>query len=682
MKKLVCLVLAAALILSLGMSNAFAVLNYKQTVGNEATFETLEEARVSGPAYLSDYYAKNPPTSPISPNGTTDPNTPIPRNYVSDPCLDGYPAGTTYIYRSADMYSSMSAAFRMNTNILVYTDAAFADKGAAEAYLKDLGLLDIINQARGSVVLVTPADPKAGFGKADQYAYYRLQSAMCNIGYSDRKTDPATYYADGAYYGGLTYRYVIGIGGGATFLNNYVSSSFDYVTRIAGMLLLGGDMQRVREVAGPVPVYLVNPSQTALEKYKIGNETDASGFLGDEVFYYKQHDELQKVYEKEDASLDLTNAAAIGTYVKDIYYRIFINALRVPVLESGLYTPSTLYSNYNWNSAPYSLGKRNPILPSDAQPVINDHKKGIGETKDGIFVYEAVDADPRFAAITTVPDEKGNTEYVRTWYEFLPEELVNGTAKQGTIPLLVAYHGLGDDPVQAVDELGILTLAGEERIAVVAPMHSAAHATLFESGPALARYMLETYPQLDPSRVYVCGYSYGGSATNRTIHGDASPFAAAVNMSGSPYKFESPEVQAKQAEQFKKIDIPMMLTTSTLDSATHFDAAAGHIAEDFQNNINYYLSYNEMPAVTFDFGKYPLNGFKGDTYWADKINDEYPSYNWAFLNDKGAPMVALSITEFLPHGLYEAFGRKVWNYVKHFSRNPETLEIVYNPYAQ
>jgi hypothetical protein len=45
-------------------------------------------------------------------------------------------------------------------------------------------------------------------------------------------------------------------------------------------------------------------------------------------------------------------------------------------------------------------------------------------------------------------------------------------------------------------------------------------------------------------------------------------------------------------------------------------------------------------------------------------------------------MVALSITEFLPHGLYEAFGRKVWNYVKHFSRNPETLEIVYNPYAQ
>ena len=53
--------------------------------------------------------------------------------------------------------------------------------------------------------------------------------------------------------------------------------------------------------------------------------------------------------------------------------------------------------------------------------------------------------------------------------------------------------------------------------------------------PQMVRYMLETYPALDPSRVYVSGYSMGGSCTNRAVYGDASVFARAVNMSGTPY---------------------------------------------------------------------------------------------------------------------------------------------------
>ena len=35
----------------------------------------------------------------------------------------------------------------------------------------------------------------------------------------------------------------------------------------------------------------------------------------------------------------------------------------------------------------------------------------------------------------------------------------------------------------------------------------------------------------------------------------------------------------------------------------------------------------------------------------------------------------------LPHGLNPNFNYMVWNYMKQFSRDQETLEIVYNPYA-
>ena len=63
------------------------------------------------------------------------------------------------------------------------------------------------------------------------------------------------------------------------------------------------------------------------------------------------------------------------------------------------------------------------------------------------------------------------------------------------------------------------------------------------------------------------------------------------------------------------------------------------------------------------------------------INDEYPFYQWFFTNDAGAPMVGLSIIEFIPHGLYQEYAHIAWNYFKQFSRDPETKEIIYNPYA-
>jgi hypothetical protein len=64
----------------------------------EASFETIEEARINGPALLAKLTG---------------------RTYAPDPPLDAYPVGTTFVYRSAKMFTSMSAASRMNTNILV-----------------------------------------------------------------------------------------------------------------------------------------------------------------------------------------------------------------------------------------------------------------------------------------------------------------------------------------------------------------------------------------------------------------------------------------------------------------------------------------------------------------------------------------------------------------------------------
>ena len=85
-----------------------SALNYQQHFSNEASFETLEEARLNGPALLAKLTG---------------------RTYVPDPALDTYPVGTTFVYRSARMFTNVSAATRMNTNILVYTDKSFERQG-------------------------------------------------------------------------------------------------------------------------------------------------------------------------------------------------------------------------------------------------------------------------------------------------------------------------------------------------------------------------------------------------------------------------------------------------------------------------------------------------------------------------------------------------------------------------
>lgn len=640
MKRLMSIALTLTFLLTCCYTASAFAAYYQQHQSNIATFETLEEAHTNAPSYLSNEYG---------------------RVYIPDPALDKYPQGTTYVYRSAGIYNCVSAGNRMNTNILVYTDKIFENKDAALAYLKELGLIAMADESTGSVVLVTPINSETGFGDTDQYAYYLLQSAMCNIGFSVRGSDnTSSYYADAGYFGGLTYRYLVGVDGGATFLNNYVSNTFDYISRIAGMLLVGGNMEKVRTVAAPVPVWLVNPGEQVVGKYSEANEADSFGRNGNDELYFNHEHPLQQVIVTTAGKVDLASC------VHNAYYDMFIKSMRIPVAKAGLYTASTEFRNYRWNQAPYSLSARNPIL------------KGV--TPDGIHVVEH--QEERFSGY-----KASNGEYITTWYEFLPEEVLNGTAYEHSIPLILVNHGGGDDPVQAVDELGFLKLAGEKRIAMVAERHSSElpgssfmsaspYDTMSDVLPQLVRYMLETYPQLDPSRVYVTGYSMGGGATNRAVYGDASVFAASVNMSGTPYTHTE-----GQDAQFKNIDIPMMLTTCTYDTNTHFDSANGIIAEDFQMNINDYLGYNEMQTVNFDFDTYPMSGFKGDTYRQTMINDEYPNYTWFFLNDRGAPMVGLSIIEFIPHGLYQEYAKLAWNYMKQFSRNPKTLEIQYNPYV-
>ena len=144
-------------------------------------------------------------------------------------------------------------------------------------------------------------------------------------------------------------------------------------------------------------------------------------------------------------------------------------------------------------------------------------------------------------------------------------------------------------------------------------------------------------------------------------------------------------VTEEEKAQFEKVDLPVMLLTSTYDYFFEWENFTWRVnaGMNYPQNLNDFLSYNEMDGIeSFDMEAYPFHGFKSDTYRRITLNGEYTNHTWFLKNKAGVPMVGLTVTEFLPHGLYPEYTKLAWDYVKHFTRNQETGEIIYNPYAE
>ena len=637
MKKLISLILTAILTVSC-ISTCFA-LNYSGEQGNEATFETLQEAHANSPEVVKS----------IMENGA--------KVWSGHPALEGYPEGTTYVYRSANLYAGRAAA-RLNTNLFVYTETKFASKDEAFAFLKDAGLIDIVDEAVGSIVLVTPIGET--FGRADVASYYALQTAMlAQKDYGKDAEGNNIYYSDAEYFGGYGYEYFIGIDGGATFFNNYIATEIDFVGRFAGALLINGTMEEFRQPAIFVPVWLAGASSEIADKYITVNGAGAMDRTAGKTVYYNQEFPLRKVV--------LTEAYDLKPIISDAYYGLFVKAMRVPVLPQAVYSGGAPYSGYNFDEAPYSL--------CDRSIVIN------GRTADGIVLIKH-QYDDTFAAIQTTADvtqRDGSIlpagQYIDMWYEYVPEEVLDGTAPEGTIPLILCNHGSGDDPRVFVEEFGLLELAGQERVALVAPEHQHIAAIRGEALTAVVKYMLETYPALDASRVYATGYSMGGGATQTVGFYDPTLFAAITPTASASHL----PLTDEQLEVFKTVDLPAMLANSSYDTTVGVPYGGAPIRETQQTYLRNWAMVNEIELPEYDFEANPYTGLTNeDRYVFDIVNGEFENNTWYYEKD-GVPLFASYFVEGMIHALYPEYARINWEFMKHYSRNLETGEIIYQP---
>ena len=619
------------MLLLIGAATQAYAIGFTGELGNEATFETLQEANQNSVNIVTS----------IVENDT--------KVFATHPVLDGYPEGTTFVYRSANQYAGRAAA-RLNTNIFVYAPEHFENKDDAMAYLKDLGLIKLIDEAVGSIVLVTPIGDS--FDMADVASYYALQTAMLSQKEAKRLEDgTAIYYSDAEYFGGYGFEYFIGIDDGATFFNNYIAPEIDFSGRMAGVLLFGGDMQRTRQPATFVPIALVNSDEAIVSKYRAVNGVNAQDVMDGRVVSYNQQWPLRKVI---DISEEIVDKAAL---IEEVYRGMMVKAMRVPVLTQGMNSAGTPYSGYGFDEAPYSLCDRCYVVD--------------GKTEGGVVMISHQGDDDRFAEYKT---EAG--EYIDVWYEYLPQEVLDGTAPAGSIPLILCNHGGGDDARVFVDEFGLIELSEKERVALVAPDHQTVGSVRGPALTAVAKYMLEKYPALDASRVYMTGYSMGGGATYLAAYHEPTLFAAIAPFAGS-----ATPMPEENAANFDGVELPTILSISAFDPAgRRLAALEGNLNEAEQGMVSTWAGINGKKLPAFDFEKYPLFGQKADRTVTDTINDEFARTTWYFNNEKGEPRFAFIYMEDMVHALYPEYADMLWDFVKNYSRDPETKEIIYNAY--
>ena len=123
-----------------------------------------------------------------------------------------------------------------------------------------------------------------------------------------------------------------------------------------------------------------------------------------------------------------------------------------------------------------------------------------------------------------------------------------------------------------------------------------------------------------------------------------------------------------------------MCSTSEYDAFV--DRVTHNLTPFYLGQVNQFLGFNEMPKLEGeqDFEKYPILGYASDIYATRLLNGEYWNHTWMFVKD-GVPMVGVNYTESMCHALYADYANVVWDFLKHYSRDPETKAVVYDPYA-
>ena len=302
------------------------------------------------------------------------------------------------------------------------------------------------------------------------------------------------------------------------------------------------------------------------------------------------------------------------------------------------------------------------------------------------------------------PNPEGKQNNFIRWNSFVPVSAFDPKNAGRKYPVVFMLHG-GFNPISIIDGWGVPQEAARREWIVIAPSIE-----LDDVLDIILDEAKKLYP-VDESRVYVCGFSYGGFMSN--FIGNKRPDVyAAVAPCGAPIsngfvdKAIGPEPQtpfdgisrAKQAGTY----MPVFNIYGNLDgfrfplyNAKAFRPGVKNRDElpsgtpTLIDGINHWLDTNKGTPLNVD-DVFALKDNPGSCEAADKMGlplpaeqfetvvaDGITNYIASFPSEDGVVRTKIMCEMNMPHWPTPEMARQMFEFFSHFSRNTETLESIY-----
>ena len=508
-------------------------------------------------------------------------------------------------------------SFNNAPTFFVYPDAP-VDQAAAEKLVDALGLQPILENNFGSVVVINPVG-----AKYDAAADFDCFVKMFNKSRS----------------GNLK---VLGFGEGATFVNQVIA--LKAADHVAGIVTVGGKPVKLPKgfASYGVPAFVAGKTAAKVAK---------------------EYEALNAACAPAEPLLQVVTSAATepGAVFAEAWEKVLSRNFR--------------YNNYKHTH--YEGGQFGQYGPYELEPYTDWERLGIERIK----VEQPMAFGPQGQQGPNVPKQ--------LWYEYWPKELKEGAAPK-SVPMVVLLHGNANDPRTQAETSGFLQVAGEERFFVVEMewQGSQSFQAMGQDGVETVIYqLLAKYPQLDPARVYAEGLSAGSMTATALGIKKSHVFAAVGGHSGGLFggmgagPFPGFEAIWNEATQKRgAVETAYCSVFGTKDTTVPYMTPDNWKGNSYLNAWNAYEQMNGMTVVRdMDFSVDPVFGqVLRDRESVKTAKGEGIVMETGQLYKGDVPLIRLVAVMDYGHWNFMPTARVMWDFFKHYRRDPDTKKLVYS----
>ena len=530
-----------------------------------------------------------------------------------------------YIYSGSDKLSIESSNAVAAPTFVIYPDEILSDEDAKKL-LVDSGIAEIVDRSASKAYVMRSYDV------------------------DDFKTVMQTKVA-------VTENFkLIGIGKGATFVNDNLSK---YSNFISGLALIGGEGTPAPSAS--VPAYI--------------SGADASAYIAADKAEKTAEEGTFTTYVNPDSRFELvvTNSAEEDavTGIKNAWDKVLNKFGRI---GNWLDNSAGVGAVGTWYTRPLITG-------DDAVDTTRPYQ-----------YFDSIEAitDIRREVVTEDLDGDGQ---LNLWYEYIPAKAED--AEEGTVPVVLLMHGNTNDPRTQYDCSGWANIASREGIILVAPEWQGHTYQGYTYQPMvmttedvdsadfvkMIKMIEEKYPQIDASRIYIQGLSAGSRNTYMQGLANAKYLAAGAGQSG-PFGVSGGANFEDVTRNKDKYDFPIIFFSGDADEYLMGTYDNTNVNAGSITTLNAFEALNDMAVTTADDlsmeyiadSGYPV---KWDETYTIEQTPETVTYvkGGVKANDKN---VEISFNRIYGwgHWNYMPDAEWQWDFMKKYARDLETGESI------